>query len=106
MRLKELLQEADMTQRELADRTGITEAAVSRYVNGTREPRGEALVRIASVLGVTTDYLLGASQARQEAEETTTEEDYRLAFWAIIRSGREWDRQAVKNLIEKLITIL
>lgn len=106
MRLKELLQEADMTQRELAEKTGLTEAAISRYVNGTREPRGEVLVRMATVLGVTTDYLLGASQARQEAKETTPEEDYYIAFKAIIRSGIKWEKQRLKTLIETLVTIL
>lgn len=106
MKIKELLQEADMSQRELANRTGLTEATISRYVNGTREPRGEALVRIATVLGVTTDYLLGASQARQETEETTSEEDYYIAFKAIIRSGTKWEKQRLKTLIETLVTIL
>lgn len=106
MRLKELLQEADMTQRELADKTGLTEATISRYVNGSREPRGKALARIATVLGVTTDYLLGASQARQETEEITSEEDYYLACKAIIRSGTKWEKQRLKTLIETLVTIL
>lgn len=47
-----------ISQRQLADATGMTEATISRYVKGKRIPSAEALGRIADVLGVTTDYLI------------------------------------------------
>lgn len=106
MRLKELLQEQDMTQKELADRTGLTEAAISRYVNGTRRPRGKALVNIALTLGVTTDYLLEATDLRNWPEGESETKDYYTALKAIAKSGAKWDRQRVKNLIETLVEIL
>lgn len=42
-----------MTQAELADLAGITQAALSRYENGLREPEDSHLEAIASALGVT-----------------------------------------------------
>lgn len=57
-----LLCEQNMTNRELAYRTGVTEVTIGRYIKGTREPNATNLANIADVLGVTTDYLLGNTQ--------------------------------------------
>lgn len=61
-RIAALLKEKGMTQRELAQRVGTTEAAISKYVNGEREPRAEVLANIATVLGTTSAYLLGMDE--------------------------------------------
>lgn len=53
-----LRQKLDMKQKELADKVGITEATLSRYENGKRNPRGDIAAKLAKALGVTTDYLL------------------------------------------------
>jgi len=37
---------------------GITEATLSRYENGKRNPRGDIAAKLAKALDVTTDYLL------------------------------------------------
>lgn len=52
------LREADMTQNELAERTGLTQASISRYVNGTQLPGIRAIVNIANVFDCTTDELI------------------------------------------------
>ena len=57
-RIKYLCKQNVITQKQLADMTGITEASISRYVNGSREPRANSIVKLADALGVTTDYLL------------------------------------------------
>lgn len=58
-RIATLLKERNMTQRELAARVGATEAAISKYVKGEREPRAEVLANIATVLHTTSERLLG-----------------------------------------------
>ena len=40
-------------------RLGVTGASVSAYENGTRLPSYDILIRIANILGVSTDSLLG-----------------------------------------------
>ena len=57
-RIKELLQEKNITQKQLAEYTGITESAVSHYIKGDRVPRGMILAKIAKTLGTTADDLL------------------------------------------------
>ncbi|UQT50618.1 helix-turn-helix domain-containing protein [Flavonifractor plautii] len=48
-----------MTQADFACRLGVTGASVSAYENGTRLPSYDILIRIANILGVSTDSLLG-----------------------------------------------
>lgn len=57
-RLLSLLQKQGLTQKELADRINTTEATLSRYVSGDREPKAETLANIATALHTTSDYLL------------------------------------------------
>lgn len=58
-RVAETLQKRGMTQKELATLIGVTEAVMSRYVSGDREPRPEMLANIATALHTTSDFLLG-----------------------------------------------
>lgn len=48
----------NITQKQLAQKTGITEATLSRYENNLREPKAEIIALLAKVLETTTDYLL------------------------------------------------
>ena len=59
LRITETLQKRGITQRELAMRIGVTEAVISRYISGEREPKPDVLANIATVLSTTSDYLLG-----------------------------------------------
>lgn len=53
-----------LTQAELAERAGITQAALSRYENDLREPETDTLQRLADALGVTVQFLKHAGRAR------------------------------------------
>lgn len=53
-----------LTQVELATAAGVTQAALSRYENGMREPDADVLGRLAQVLGVTVELLQHAGRAR------------------------------------------
>lgn len=53
-----------MNQKELCEKTNINEATLSRYENGIREPKAATLSKIAEVLGVSCDYLLGITHIR------------------------------------------
>lgn len=58
-RISEMLEKRNMNQRQLADRIHITEAQLSRYITGDREPKPETLANMATALQTTSDYLLG-----------------------------------------------
>lgn len=59
LRIAASLQKQGMSQRELARLIGVTEAVMSRYVSGDRDPKPEVLANIATALHTTSDYLLG-----------------------------------------------
>ena len=64
-RLDQARKEKGLTQRELANRVGVTEVSMSRYVNGARVPKGPIVVNIAKALGVSVDYLVGTSSVKK-----------------------------------------
>lgn len=57
--IQEILDMRGMTRKELAEKSGLTEAAISRYITGARNPKSISLSAIAKALDVTTDELLG-----------------------------------------------
>lgn len=69
-RIQLLLEAKCMTRKQLADASGLTEAAISRYINGTRSPKSICLSAIAKALDVTSDELLGnVSNSEDEVDE-------------------------------------
>lgn len=64
-RLKKVLDERGMMQKELAEKIGITEMAVSRYVHGGRIISVPILVDICRTLNISADYLLGLSEVEK-----------------------------------------
>ena len=50
--LKAILKEKNISQRELADKIGLTESAISRFIKKNRIPTGENMLKIAKVLNV------------------------------------------------------
>ena len=60
--LSALLEEEDITQRELAEKIGVTEVTISRYLSGERSPRIEIVSKIANFFNVTVDCLLGINR--------------------------------------------
>lgn len=74
--LEKVLKEQGMSQKELAKKADITEAAVSHYIKGDRVPRSTTLGLLAGALGVTAGFLLGAgvTSAAAERNKQTFEE--------------------------------
>lgn len=58
-KLKIAIAERGMTQGELAEKSGVTEASISRYVNGGRTPNLGKVKMLAECLNVSVSYLLG-----------------------------------------------
>lgn len=58
-RIRNIREDNDVLQQELADAIGMNVSVLSRIEKGTRQIRDDELVKIANKLHVTTDYLLG-----------------------------------------------
>lgn len=57
-RLSERLKQQNMSQKAFAEALGVSEATVSRYLRGDREPSINVVGKIAKILQTTPDYLL------------------------------------------------
>lgn len=57
-RIRCRLRALHIDQRELSRRTGLTEASISRYVNGVRKPTYDIVIRIARALECTPGELI------------------------------------------------
>lgn len=62
-RIRQRLDELGMQQNELAIKTGLTEAAISRYISGQRTPNLANAKRIADALYVDMGWLVGETHA-------------------------------------------
>lgn len=58
-RLRALRRSKGLTQAQVAERLGATKMTISAYELGTRYPSLDMLTGLASLFGVSTDYLLG-----------------------------------------------
>lgn len=89
-RLQQLLTKNNISQRKLANMIGVTEAAVSRYINNLQKPRPDILSDIATALNTTTDYLLG--------KESTSVVDKEM----VNKFNQLVENQRVKVLFDKI----
>lgn len=65
--IKAVKQKENMTNRQIAEKTGLSESTVSRILSRQVEPKFEDVVLIAVAVGVSLDALAGI--ARDESEE-------------------------------------
>lgn len=71
-RLKTKMKENDLSARQLSIKTGISEAALSKYLSGVRTPHIEIVGRLAAALNTTSDYLLGIEKNDSPYEQIVT----------------------------------
>lgn len=71
--LKQLRKQNGFTQKQMAEQLGITISAYGNYELGQRQPTPEMLCKIADILGVSVDYLLGRENEKAVAPKGTTD---------------------------------
>lgn len=68
-RLKNLRKQAHLTQVDVAEKLGISQPAYASWERGVKKPTQENLVKIAQILKVSIDYLVGNSDEDIEDNE-------------------------------------
>ena len=64
MRIKDLREDADLTQKEIADYLHIKQNTYSQYETGHRQLPVEVLIALAAFYKTSTDYLLGLTNQK------------------------------------------
>lgn len=101
-KIQKLRESLNLTQKELADKVGITDATLSRYENNKREPKAEILARMAKVLNVTTDYLIGRTDNKSSKVYTTTLDNHTYTIEIDKGVQREITQDELNLMIKKL----
>lgn len=66
-RLKNLRDNMELEQKEVADKIGVKNNTLSQYENDKREPDHDTLQKLASIYNVTIDYLItGMEHVKEE----------------------------------------
>lgn len=68
-RLRNLIEEKGISQKQLAAETQIAESSISKYLSCDAEPKLVPLANIAKYFDVSVDYLLGISNCKQYQED-------------------------------------
>lgn len=63
-RLKKLRKDAGLTQVDVAEKLGISQPAYASWERGIKKPTQENLIKIAQILNVSVDYLVGNSEEK------------------------------------------
>lgn len=104
---KQLREDNGITQKEFADKFGLTLRAWQSYEQGVSEPKYEVLCKIADEFNVSTDYLLGRTEIKAMAGTTPAEQlDVTAAEQEIIRRYAEFPedlRLLLLDTIRKLV---
>ncbi|MBQ3355919.1 MAG: helix-turn-helix transcriptional regulator [Oscillospiraceae bacterium] len=64
-RLRDLREDADMTQTQIAKYLGMSQTGYSKYETGENDIPTQVLIKLAKLYRVTTDYLLGISDKKR-----------------------------------------
>ncbi|MDR0904619.1 MAG: helix-turn-helix domain-containing protein [Oscillospiraceae bacterium] len=83
--IKKLRRERNLTQEELAEQLNVTGAAVSKWENGGGLPDITQLAPLVSVLGVSSDILLGIDNANDDEEVQKLIDETETAFKARVQ---------------------
>ncbi len=60
-RIRDLREDSDLRQIDVANATGVDQKTLSNYETGKTNPDSHSIIKLADFFNVTTDYLLGYS---------------------------------------------
>lgn len=96
--LKRLRLNAGITQKQLADKIGISKNAVSYYEQSLRCPSSDILIKIARVFHVSADFLLGLDNEKQTFDVsmlTDKERDFLSSVYRFLCDKEQEDDNTV-----------
>lgn len=110
-RINEALAARNIKQKELANKIGVKDNVVSYWCNGNRIPNTEQIIQISDALKVSTDFLLGKTNAKTSDKDIQYICDYTglkeetvnfFAFNKSIEKDTDFNKTAI-DFIEFLI---
>ncbi|WP_340067303.1 helix-turn-helix transcriptional regulator [Ascidiimonas aurantiaca] len=100
-RLKKARQDKGLSQSELGKMVDVHYTQIGRYESKGVKPSGEVLSKIASTLGVTSDYLMSGS-SQEQAEATLNDRELLNLFQRVEQLPQD-KKDIVKELLESFL---
>lgn len=97
--LKKLMDKKNMKAVDLARATGLSEAAISDYLKGKKEPRGRQSIAIAAALDVSLD-TLWETKFNSDAIESAYEDEFLIDQIAKKHKLSEQDEEMLRNFFK------
>lgn len=102
-RMREIRKMRGLTMKQLGAQVGASEASISQYETGKHQPDNETLMKIARVLGVSLDYLMGRDEPETDdvwelREQLRRDPEMRTLFSAAASAKPDHIRAAVAML--------
>lgn len=106
LKLKELRQEKELTQIDIAKGINTSQRNISRWENGENEPTSSFVVKLAEYFNVTTDYLLGLEDDYGAKVAASIGDTYTAEERQLIEDFRQlnyYKRDLIKNNIKAML---
>lgn len=100
-RIKQLREENNITQLQLAKKLNKTQQTISLYENGTNEPDLDGYILLSKLFNCSIEYIAGKSDIRNP--EKVNENEIDVAFAAGIKGLNKENQEIAKSIIEGLL---
>lgn len=112
LRIKELRNENHMTQKDLAEKTGLSLSTIIGYENKKREPNSKAMAALEKIFNVSGAYLRGETTERNpiskwddEEYMNTLEEEYYTLVKSLAEVALQQDEKSIKDISDIIIEL-
>lgn len=102
-RMRQLRRNKNLSQSELAEQVGVHFTQIGRYERGDSQPSAEVFARIATALGVSTDYLIEGASHPEATAKARFEDRELLAQFQEVERLPEQDKAVIKNLLDAFL---
>jgi len=102
-KIKQLMETMGLTQAELARKTDLPAATISRIASGQRSnPRLETLQRIAGALRVPVDYLCNRGAQFDDGLDPEIELFFSAEWHCLPEDEKDWVRRTIRMVRERI----
>lgn len=107
-RLKQAMEAKGMRASQLAEKTGLSKARISQYVNGVYIPKSKAACLIAKALNVSDTWLMGVSGVREREHGNISEVIsggvYKIPMFESVSAG--FGAYAANEIVDYIPTVI
>lgn len=101
-RLQAALADANISQQELAEKSGVSKASISQYMNGSHAPGNISAKKIGKILDVESMWLMGFDvEKKKEISSKSAKND--IAFLEKFSLLSERDKRIVMSIIDSML---